>query len=172
LADVDKSTNRIERFCLTAGIDAMERMLRDDALQLTGTPHSRRGGRLGHRWGTTGGKLGFHGGKVAVHRPRVRSYAGEELQLPTTAAQAEEWLGRWAMNISRSHGRLPAIARVMSSCPTTPYHLLERSVDRQTGGIRLFVGTRSTDARPEGLSCRCGISRGRCRRTTHRHSTL
>src|SRR5262249_27592990 len=30
----------------------------------------------------------------------VRSYAGEELQLPTwTAAQAEDWLGRWAMNL-------------------------------------------------------------------------
>jgi transposase-like protein len=95
--DVDKS---FERFCLTAGIGAMEQMLREDAHQLTGAPHSRRGGRLGHRWGTTRGKLGFHGGKVAVHRPRVRSYAGEELQLPTwTAAQAEDWLGRWAMNL-------------------------------------------------------------------------
>jgi putative transposase len=95
--DVDKS---FERFCLTAGIGAMEEMLRKDAHQLTGTPHSRRGGRLGHRWGTTRGKLGFHGGKVAVHRPRVRSYAGEELQLPTwTTAQAEDWLGRWAMNL-------------------------------------------------------------------------
>jgi hypothetical protein len=95
--DVDKS---FERFCLTAGIGAMEQMLREDAHQLTGAPHSRRGGRLGHRWGTTRGKLGFHGGKVAVHRPRVRSYAGEELQLPTwTAAQAGDWLGRWAMNL-------------------------------------------------------------------------
>jgi putative transposase len=95
--DVDKS---FERFCLTAGIGAMEQMLREDAHQLTGAPHSRRGGRLGHRWGTTRCKLGFRGGKVAVHRPRVRSYAGEELQLPTwTAAQAEDWLGRWAMNL-------------------------------------------------------------------------
>jgi putative transposase len=42
-------------------------MLREDAQQLTGTPHSRGGGRVGHRWGTTEGKIGFHGGKVAVH---------------------------------------------------------------------------------------------------------
>jgi hypothetical protein len=36
---------------------------------------------------------------VAVHRPRVRGYDGHEIALPTwTAAQAEDWLGRWAMN--------------------------------------------------------------------------
>jgi putative transposase len=40
------------------------------------------------------------GGTVAVHRPRVRSYDGHEIALPTwTAAQAEAWLGRWAMNL-------------------------------------------------------------------------
>ena len=52
------------------------------------------------RWGKTKGKIGFHGGKVAVHRPRVRGLDGHELPLPTwTAAQAEDWLGRWAMNL-------------------------------------------------------------------------
>src|SRR5262245_589037 len=94
--DVDRS---FERFCLTAGIGAIEQMLGDDAQQLTGTPYSRGEHRVGHRWGTTKGKIGFHGGKVAVHRPRVRSYDGREVELPTwTAAQAEDWLGRWAMN--------------------------------------------------------------------------
>ena len=35
-----------------------------------------------------------------MHRPRVRSYDGHEVVLPTwTAAQAEDWLGRWAMNL-------------------------------------------------------------------------
>jgi hypothetical protein len=35
-----------------------------------------------------------------VHRPRVRSYDGREVALPTwTAAQAEDRLGRWAMNL-------------------------------------------------------------------------
>ena len=89
-----------ERFCLTAGIGAIEQMLWEDAQQLAGAPHSRGGGRVGHRWGRTRGKIGFHGGKVAVHRPRVRSYDGHEVGLPTwTAAQAEDWLGRWAMNL-------------------------------------------------------------------------
>ncbi len=95
--DVDRS---FERFCLTAGLGAIEQMLRDDAQQLTGPPYSRGEQRGGQRWGTTKGKIGFHGGKVAVHRPRVRSYDGREVELPTwTAAQAEDWLGRWAMNL-------------------------------------------------------------------------
>jgi transposase-like protein len=95
--DVDSS---FERFCLMAGIGAIERMLCEDAQQLAGMPHSRDGGRVGHRWGRTKGKIGFHGGNVAVHRPRVRGFDGHELPLPTwTAAQAEDWLGRWAMNL-------------------------------------------------------------------------
>jgi hypothetical protein len=95
--DVDSS---FERFCLTAGIGAIEQMLCEDAQQLTGAPHNRGGGRVGHRWGRTKGKIGFHGGKVAVLRPRVRSYDGHEVVLPTwRAAQAEDWLGRWAINL-------------------------------------------------------------------------
>jgi putative transposase len=75
-------------------------LLREDAQQLTGAPHRRGGGRVGYRWGTTADKIGFHGGKVTVHRPRVRSFDGREAALPTwTAAQAEDWLGRWAMNL-------------------------------------------------------------------------
>ena len=95
--DVDSS---FERFCLTAGIGAIEKMLGEDAQQFTGAPHSRGGSRAGYRWGRTKGKIDFHGGKVAVHRPRVRGYDGHEIALPTwTAAQAEDWLGRWAMNL-------------------------------------------------------------------------
>ena len=94
--DVDSS---FERFCLTAGIEAMEQMLRGDAQRLVGPPHSRGRGRVGQRWGATKGKIGFHGGKVEVRRPRVRC-DGHEVQLPTwRTAQAEDWLGRWAMNL-------------------------------------------------------------------------
>jgi hypothetical protein len=46
--DVDSS---FERFCLTAGIGAIEQMLCEDAQRLGGAPHSRGGGRVGHRWG-------------------------------------------------------------------------------------------------------------------------
>ncbi|MEJ2373992.1 MAG: hypothetical protein P8Y71_00835 [Pseudolabrys sp.] len=46
------------------------------------------------------GKIGFHGSKVTVRRPRVRSFDGQEMTLPSwAAAQAEDWLGHWAMNL-------------------------------------------------------------------------
>ena len=86
-----------ERFCLTAGIGALEEMLREDAERLAGPRHGRNRERAGRRWGTTGGKIGFHGGKVAVRRPRVRSRAGQEVRLPSwQAAPAEDRLGRAA----------------------------------------------------------------------------
>ena len=89
-----------ERFCLTAGIGALEQMLREDAERLAGPRHSRNPERAGRRWGAAKGKIGFHGGKVDVRRPRVRSPAGCEVPLPSwRAAQAEDWLGRWAMNL-------------------------------------------------------------------------
>jgi putative transposase len=140
--DVDRS---FERFCLTAGIGAIEQMLGDDAQQLTGTPYSRGEHRVGHRWGTTKGKIGFHGGKVAVHRPRVRSYDGREVELPTwTAAQAEDWLGRWAMNlmlinvstrklrraVRLPHGDLPAIAGDGTSKSAASRRFVALSADR------------------------------------------
>src|ERR1700751_5497663 len=109
--DVDSS---FERFCLTAGIGAIEQMLCEDARQLAGAPHYHGAGRVGHRWGRTKGKIGFHGGKIAVHRPRVRSYDGHEVALPTwTAAQAEDWLGRWAMNLMLSNVSTRTIRRAV-----------------------------------------------------------
>src|SRR5260370_10858293 len=46
------------------------------------------------------GKIGFHAGKVAVERPRVRDLEGHELALPSwERAVAEDWLGKWAMNL-------------------------------------------------------------------------
>jgi putative transposase len=37
---------------------------------------------------------------VSVERPRVRARGGQEMALPSwEAAQAEDWLGRWALNL-------------------------------------------------------------------------
>ena len=90
-----------EQFCLTAGVATLAEMMEHDAAALCGPRHGRRFDRRGYRWGRTAGKLGFHGGKVAVERPRVRAREdGAELALPSwQAAQAEDWLGRWAMNL-------------------------------------------------------------------------
>jgi putative transposase len=89
-----------ERFCLTAGIATLVEMMERDSAELSGPRYGRQDGKEGHRWGRTAGKLGFHGGKVAIERPRVRARDGHELALPSwEAAQAEDWLGRWAMNL-------------------------------------------------------------------------
>jgi len=89
-----------ERFCLTAGIATLTQMMEADAVLLCGPRHGRAPERTGHRWGRTAGKVDFHGGKVAVERPRVRAPAGAEVALPSwRAAQADDWLGRWAMNL-------------------------------------------------------------------------
>lgn len=89
-----------ERFCLTAGVATLSRMMEEDALRLCGHRYQRLAGRTAHRWGKTKGKIGFHGGTIAVERPRVRARAGSELALPSwEAALAEDWLGQWAMNL-------------------------------------------------------------------------
>jgi hypothetical protein len=74
----------------------------DDAQQLAGAPHNRGVGRISASAtaGAAKGKIGFHGGKVALQRPRCGSYDGHEVALPTgTAAQADDLLGRWAMDL-------------------------------------------------------------------------
>src|SRR6266851_5162240 len=90
-----------ERFCLAAGMATLAEMMERDAARLCGPRHGRSTERRGHRWGRTAGKLGFHGGKVSVERPRVRTCNdGVEMTLPSwEAARAENWLGRWAMNL-------------------------------------------------------------------------
>jgi transposase-like protein len=89
-----------ERFCLVAGVEALGAMMEKDSEEACGPRHARGEGRRGHRWGRAQGKIGFHGGKVEVERPRVRDFAGREVALPSwQQAVAEDWLGRWAMNL-------------------------------------------------------------------------
>jgi putative transposase len=89
-----------ERFCLTAGLSALSRMMEQDAVDVCGPRYGHKDGKAGHRWGKTQGKIGFHAGKVSLERPRVRAGNGEEMALPSwEAAQAEDLLGRWAMNL-------------------------------------------------------------------------
>ncbi len=96
-ADVQDS---FDRFCLISGIEAMEQMLEEDASALCGVRHARNKGRKGHRWGYAEGPIGFHGGKTKVKRPRVRGRDKKEIPLSSwVAAQEENWLGKWAMNL-------------------------------------------------------------------------
>jgi putative transposase len=96
----DDVSASFERFCLTAGIEALGAMMEKEAEELCGPRHARNEGRRGYRWGRTQGKIGFHGGLVDVERPRVRQLGGQEISLPSwEQAAAEDWLGRWAMNL-------------------------------------------------------------------------
>jgi transposase-like protein len=96
----DQVSASFERFCLTAGLSALGEMMEQDATELCGPHYGHRDGKPGHRWGKTQGRIGFHGGKVSLNRPRVRGRNGQEMLLPSwEAAQSEDWLGRWAMNL-------------------------------------------------------------------------
>ena len=93
--DMDSS---FERFCLTAGIGAIEQMLCEDAQRFVGTPHNRGGDRVGHRWGRTKGKIGFHGGMAGYQTGPFLLYPSEfelgEEQL-VGAASVHRFLKGW-----------------------------------------------------------------------------
>src|SRR5271168_1104761 len=96
----DEVSASFDRFCLAAGVDALGAMMEKDAEDACGARHVRSEGRRGHRWGRTQGKIDFHAGKVTVERPRVRDLAGREFVLPSwDCAVAEDWLGKWVMNL-------------------------------------------------------------------------
>src|SRR5207245_2747312 len=89
-----------DRFCLAAGIEALGTMMEADVTAACGPRHGRDAARRAHRWGRTRGRIGFHGGKIEVERPRVRGLDGREVTIPSwETAQAEDWLGRWALNL-------------------------------------------------------------------------
>jgi hypothetical protein len=89
-----------DRLCLTAGVAALADMMEQDAARLCGVRYGRTEGKDGYRWGRTKGKLGFHGGKIELARTRVRARDGGEIGLPSwQAAVAEDWLGKWALNL-------------------------------------------------------------------------
>ena len=89
-----------ERFCLTAGIATLQQMMEADAAALCSPRYGRSAVKRGHRWGKAKAKIGYHGGKAEIERPRVRACEGGELGLPSwEAAMAEDWLGKWALNL-------------------------------------------------------------------------
>lgn len=110
----DEVSASFDRFCLAAGIEALGTMMERDAEEACGRRHARGVGRRGHRWGRTQGRIGFHGGRVELERPRVRGLDGKELVLPSwQQAVAEDWLGRWAMNLMLINVSTRKIRRAM-----------------------------------------------------------
>ena len=56
----------VDRFCLLAGIEALQELMEEDVASLCGPVHRHDAARTAYRWGTTVGELGYHGGKVKV----------------------------------------------------------------------------------------------------------
>ena len=95
-----------ERFCLAAGIEAMEALLEDEATSICGCRHRRDAERAVYRWGTAMSPVGFHDGKVGVRRPRLRGKDGGDVPLASFAdLQQGDLLQDWAYELmSRSAG--------------------------------------------------------------------
>lgn len=102
----------VDRFCLIAGISALQEMMSEDVAALCGPAHGRDPERAAYRWGATMGEVSYHGGKVKVARPRVRDLSGKEVGLPSwQAAREGDLLRHWAHNLmvltvsTRKYGR-------------------------------------------------------------------
>jgi transposase-like protein len=89
-----------DRFCLAAGVQALQGLMEEDARAICGDRYERHGQRQGRRWGKISGKIGYHGGRIDLERPRLRDRKGRtEIDVPSwTTATHEDWLGAWAMN--------------------------------------------------------------------------
>jgi len=97
---LDEVRLSVDRFCLMAGIEALQKMMDDDATAVCGARHRRHADRQGYRWGTTAGEVGYHGGKVKVCRPRVRDHGGKEVSLESWEVLRDgDLLFEWAMNL-------------------------------------------------------------------------
>ncbi len=96
----EEAQTSFERFCLAAGIEAMEALLEEDATSVCGRRYGRDTERPVYRWGTTVSPVGFHGGKVGVRRPRLRGKEGGEIPLASFAElQSGDLLQAWAYEL-------------------------------------------------------------------------
>lgn len=73
---------RLREFVLAAGMEAMARELEDDRTALCGPKGGFQDDRRAYRHGHDVGTLVLGGRKVRMPKPRARTVAGEELELP------------------------------------------------------------------------------------------
>ena len=83
---MDEVRLSVDRFCLLAGVEALQDMMEEDATAVCGARHRRDTGRRGYRWGST--------------RPRVRDRAGKEVSLESWEVLRDgDLLREWALNL-------------------------------------------------------------------------
>jgi len=72
------------------GLEALHKLLREDAEEIAGPKGKHRKDRNHYHWGRTHGELSFGGRRTQVQRPRVRSLSGREMSLPRFEAFRQE----------------------------------------------------------------------------------
>ena len=80
----------LRELVLASGMKVFAEMLEEDRTLLCGPRHQPSADRTAFRHGHDEGRLVFGGRKIRVKRPRVRSVAGQELDLPTWQRMSAE----------------------------------------------------------------------------------
>jgi transposase-like protein len=88
LADVIRADLR--EFVIAAGTAAIGAVLEHERTQLVGPRYAHLPGREAHRAGSAPGELVLGGRRLQVRRPRARTLAGREVELPSWLAFAAE----------------------------------------------------------------------------------
>ena len=125
--------------CIEAGQQVLASMMEQDREDLCGPRWKRDPDRKAGRAGTTKSEVTLGGRRIAIPRPRVRSQAGRELELPSFAFAAN----RDPLN----HHTLKAVACGVStrkyarSLESLPGEIEERSVSRSSVSRRYLAMT-------------------------------
>ena len=83
LAEVLFASHRaLRELVLSSGLEVFSRMLEEDRTALCGPRNRPQPDRQAYRHGHDEGQVVLGGRKIRVSKPRVRSLAGEELELP------------------------------------------------------------------------------------------
>jgi putative transposase len=80
----------LRELVLANGLKVFAEMLEEDRTLLCGPRHQPSAERSAYRHGHDEGQLVFGGRKIRLQKPRVRSVAGEEMELPTWREMADE----------------------------------------------------------------------------------
>jgi len=80
----------LRELVLANGLRVFGEMLEEDRTLLCGPRHQPSAERSAYRHGHDEGQLVFGGRKIRLQKPRVRSVAGEEMELPTWREMADE----------------------------------------------------------------------------------
>lgn len=129
------------------GVESFREILEEDRTQLCGAKHRPQPDRTAYRHGHDEGRVVLGGRKVIVRKPRVRSVAGEELELPCWSRAKEEdplqerVLEQMLVGVSsRQYGRsLEPMPEEVPSVSTSRSSFSRRLVARTSRQVEAFL---------------------------------